>query len=114
MNCSNFKTNSYHLKAFHEPATSHYIRASQMFHSTLVKKPALFLLSQSDPIGSVRSNEQLRQSWESLGVRCDWKCWEESSHVAHFQRHRDDYINILYGFLQSVNMREKEAIRARI
>lgn len=104
------------MKAFHEPATSHYIRASQMFHSTLVKKPALFLLSNSDPIGSVNANTMLRQSWESLGIRCDWKCWDKSSHVAHFQRYRDDYTNVLLGFIQSVNImhREQEAVRARI
>lgn len=104
------------MKTFHEPATSHYIRASQMFHSTLVKKPALLLLSDSDPIGSVSANKVLRQSWESLGMRCEWKCWDKSPHVAHFQRYRDDYINILYGFLQSVNMiqREQEAMQARI
>ncbi|XP_031640067.1 uncharacterized protein LOC116352023 [Contarinia nasturtii] len=106
----------YHLKTFHEPATSHYIRSSQMFHSTLVKKPALFLLSHKDPIGSVNSNLAVRNSWESLGIRCDWKCWDKSSHVAHFQRYRDDYINILYDYLQSVNMiqREQEVMRARI
>lgn len=58
----------------------------------------------------------LKQSWESLGIRCDWKCWEQSQHVAHFQRYRNDYTNILFGFLQSVNMiqREQEAMRARI
>lgn len=87
-----------------------------MFHSTLVKKPALFLLSHSDPIGSVKANNLLKQSWESLGIRCDWKCWDTSPHVAHFQRYRGDYTNILFGFLQSVNMiqREQEAMRARI
>lgn len=104
------------MKTFHEPATSHYIRASQVFHSTLVKKPALFLLSDSDPIGSVKANTVLRQSWESLGIRCDWKCWDKSAHVAHFQRYRDDYTTILSSFLQSLNMmqREQEAMQARI
>lgn len=89
-----------------------------MFASTLVKKPALFLLSHSDPIGSVRANTVLRQSWESAGIRCDWKCWDKSPHVAHFQRYREDYTNILFGFLHSVNMMQREqeaqAMRARI
>lgn len=89
-----------------------------MFASTLVKKPALFLLSDSDPIGSVKANTVLRQSWESAGIRCDWKCWENTGHVAHFQRYREDYTNILFGFLHSVNMMQREqeaqAMRARI
>lgn len=58
----------------------------------------------------------VRQSWESLGMRCDWKCWDKSTHVAHFQRYREDYVNCLYEFLQSINMiqREQEVMRARI
>lgn len=110
----------YHMKTFHEPATSHYIRASQMFHSTLVKKPALLLLSNSDPIGSVSANKVLKQSYESSGIRCEWKCWDESLHVAHFQKYRDEYIHTLNGFLQSLNVQqqqqqqEPEAMRARI
>lgn len=104
------------MKTFHEPATSHYIRSSQMFHSTLVKKPALFLLSSDDPIGSVASNAAVRQSWESLGIRCDWKCWDKSPHVGHFQKYRDDYVNKLYDFLQSLNKdkESQEKIRVRI
>lgn len=107
---------SYHMKTFHEPATAHYIRASQMFHSTLVKKPALLLLSNNDPIASVSANKVLKQSFESLGIRTEWKCWEKSPHVAHFQKYREDYINVLYAFLQSINMmqREQEAMQARI
>lgn len=87
-----------------------------MFHSTLVKKPCLLLLSHNDPIGSVEANVILKQSLESLGIRCDWKCWDKSNHVAHFQKYRDEYTTTLFEFLQSVNMiqREQEAIRARI
>lgn len=105
----------YHMKAFHEPATSHYIRSSQMFHSTLVKKPALFFLSKSDPIGAVSTNEVLRQSWESLGISCDWKCWDKSPHVGHFQKHREEYEIALLNFLQTVNMIQyPEKVRAVI
>lgn len=38
-----------------------------MFHSTLVKSPALFLLSKTDPVGAVDSNQRVKESWESLG-----------------------------------------------
>lgn len=87
-----------------------------MFHSPLVKKPALFLLSDSDPIGSVAANRAVKESFEKLGMRCEWKCWEKSPHVAHFQHYRDDYTSIVCGFLQSINMlqREQEAMRAQI
>lgn len=92
------------MKAFHEPATSHYIRSSQMFHSTLVKKPALLFLSESDPIGAVSANLQLKRSWESLGISCDMKCFEKSPHVGHFQKYPEEYQHSLYNFLHSLNM----------
>lgn len=56
------------MKTFHKVATIHYIRGSQMFHTNLVKKPALFLLSNSDPIGAFSSNMRVRESWESMGI----------------------------------------------
>lgn len=34
----------YHLKTFHEAATQHYIRSSQMFHTNYVHAPALFFV----------------------------------------------------------------------
>lgn len=50
------------MKAFHETATSHYIRSSQMFHSTILRKPALFLLSKTDPVGTYAANSRVRVS----------------------------------------------------
>lgn len=94
------------MKKFHEPATSHYIRSSQMFHSTLVQKPALFFLSESDPISSPGANKSLRDSWESLGISCALKCWANTPHVGHFPRHRDEYVDALYNFLHSINVQQ--------
>ena len=42
----------YHMKTFHEAATQHYIRSSQLFHTNYVHAPALFILSKSDPVGA--------------------------------------------------------------
>lgn len=57
------------MKAFHEPATSHYIRSSQMFHTNLLRCPALFLVSKTDPVGTELANGRVRDSWESSGVK---------------------------------------------
>jgi len=94
----------YHMKTFHDAATTHYIRSSQMFHSTLVKSPALFLLSKTDPVGAVASNQRVRDSWESLGISCTWKCWDKSPHVGHFHKHKEEYIATLFNHLRSINM----------
>lgn len=57
------------MKTFDKVATSHYIRSSQMFHTNLVRAPALFLLSKTDPIGAVTSNQRVRESWENMGIQ---------------------------------------------
>lgn len=89
----------YHMKTFDKVATCHYLRSSQMFHTNIIKAPALFFLSNSDPIGAVRSNQRVRESWESMGMNVQWKCWEKSPHVGHFSKHREEYISTLNNFL---------------
>lgn len=92
------------MKTFHDAATTHYIRSSQMFHSTLVKSPALFLLSKTDPVGAEASNQRVKESWESLGISCTWKCWDKSPHVGHFHKHKEEYVSTLFNHLRSINM----------
>lgn len=103
------------MKTFHDTATTHYIRSSQMFYSNLVKSPALFLLSKSDPVGAEASNQRVRESWESMGVQCTWKCWDKSPHVSHFYKHKDEYIEALFNHLALVNMiKYPEKLRAKL
>lgn len=96
-------------------ATQHYIRSSQMFHSTLVRSPALFVLSKNDPVGSETSNKSVRDDWERLGVQCSWKCWEKSSHVGHYHHHKDEYLEVLFNHLEMVNIAgHTERLRAKL
>lgn len=62
----------YHMRTFYDGATCHYIRSSQMFHSTMVRSPALFLMSKRDPIGKPESNQRVADNWEALGVDVCW------------------------------------------
>lgn len=59
----------YHMKTFDKVATRHYVRSSQMFHTNMVRAPALFLLSKTDPIGPEKSNQRVRENWESMGMK---------------------------------------------
>lgn len=59
----------YHMKAFHNQSTQYYIRSSQLFHSSLLRVPALLLVSNTDPVGTLTSNLTVRDSWESLGIK---------------------------------------------
>lgn len=93
----------YHLKMCDDIATKHYIRSSQIFHTTLVHRPALLLLSKTDPVGSISSNLRLKETWESMGIKVTWKCWDDSKHVSHYLKYKDEYIETLENFLDSLN-----------
>ncbi|CAH2087793.1 unnamed protein product [Euphydryas editha] len=57
------------MKTFHDAATVHYIRSSQLFHTTPCRAPALFLLSASDPVGAERSNRSAYEGWCKMGMQ---------------------------------------------
>ncbi|GBP05618.1 hypothetical protein EVAR_65855_1 [Eumeta japonica] len=94
----------YHLKTFHEAATVHYMRSSQMFHLNPCRAPALFLLSKSDPVGAEASNRRVYDSWVANGIKCTWKCWDRSPHVQHMIKHREEYLDIVNRHLDAVGL----------
>jgi len=57
------------MKAFHDTVTAHYEVASQRFHSTLLRSPALMLFSKTDPVGTEESNKKVLEKWEKLGLK---------------------------------------------
>ncbi|XP_050299254.1 transmembrane protein 53-B isoform X2 [Anthonomus grandis grandis] len=105
----------YHMKTFDKVATRHYVRSSQMFHTNMCRAPALFLISKTDPIGAVDSNQRVRESWESMGMKVDWKVFEKSAHVGHFRKYPKEYVAEIHDFLTNINMnkdvRQKETER---
>uniref|UniRef100_A0A2A4JBY1 Transmembrane protein 53 n=1 Tax=Heliothis virescens TaxID=7102 RepID=A0A2A4JBY1_HELVI len=105
----------YHMKTFHEVATSHYIRSSQLFHTNLCHAPALFLLSRSDPVGAENSNRSVHDSWVKMGVKCTWKCWDRSPHVQHYTKHPKEYVAALYEHLDKYGLvLQPEKMRMRL
>ncbi|KQS63028.1 transmembrane protein 53 isoform X3 [Drosophila erecta] len=103
----------YHLKTFHNQATIHYMRSSQMFHSTLVKAPALFFVSENDPIGPPSSNHAVREDWERANIKVTFKCWERSQHAAHYIRHREEYLQMLFQHLEACGVLEAIGVPKR-
>ncbi|KAH8285316.1 hypothetical protein KR054_007556 [Drosophila jambulina] len=103
----------YHLKTFHNQATIHYMRSSQMFHSTLLKAPALFFVSDNDPIGPPSSNQAVRDNWERADIKCTFKRWERSQHAAHYIKHRDEYLETLFNHLDVCGVLEAIGVDKR-
>jgi esterase/lipase len=105
----------YHMRTFHEAATQHYIRSSQMFHTNFVNAPALFIVSKTDPVGAVSSNRRVADTWISNGINVTWKCFDNSPHVMHFMKHREAYTQYLFDHLASINMiKFPERVRAKL
>ncbi|KAK9870206.1 hypothetical protein WA026_006289 [Henosepilachna vigintioctopunctata] len=98
----------YHMKTFNKVATRHYVRASQIFTTNLVKSPALIFLSKNDTIGAESSNLRVKESWDNMGMKVYWKCWEKSPHVGHFHKHREEYIYQLKKFLEEIGLGARE------
>ncbi|KAH8334551.1 hypothetical protein KR059_011356 [Drosophila kikkawai] len=103
----------YHMKTFHNQATIHYMRSSQMFHSTLLKAPALFFVSDNDPIGPPSSNQAVRDNWERADIKCTFKRWERSQHAAHYMKHRDEYLETLFHHLDVCGVLEAIGVPKR-
>jgi Eukaryotic protein of unknown function (DUF829) len=86
-----------------------------MFHGNLCTAPALFLISKTDPVGAESSNQSVREDWEANGVKVTWKCWDRSPHVQHYQKHPEEYLQLLFDHLASVNLlRCPEKLRAKL
>lgn len=96
----------YHLKTFDKVATRHYVRSSQMFHTNMARAPALMILSKTDQIGAESSNQRVRESWESMGMRVEWKLFEKSPHVGHFRKYPKEYISDIYNFLDTLDLKK--------
>lgn len=103
----------YHLKAFHNQATVHYMRSSQMFHSTLLKAPALFFTSKNDLIGPISSNRAVSDNWERANIKVEFKIWENSPHAAHYIKHRDEYLSVLFKHLEYTGALENSSVKSR-
>ncbi|XP_013192683.1 uncharacterized protein LOC106136623 [Amyelois transitella] len=105
----------YHMKKFYDTATRHYELASQTFHQTPCRAPALFLLSRSDPVGTERSNRDVCDCWVELGMKCTWKCWDRSPHVQHYIKHPQEYLALLYAHLDKHGLiSQPDKMRARL
>lgn len=71
-----------------------------MFHATILKKPALFLVSDNDLIGPPSSNNAVRNNWERENIKVTFQCWPDSTHAAHFMKHPNEYLELVYKHLE--------------
>ncbi|PIK41799.1 putative transmembrane protein [Apostichopus japonicus] len=64
------------------------------------KRPQLFLYSKADNICDYKRIEEVIARRQALGVEVWQVCWEDSEHVAHFIKHKEEYIDTVLQFVQ--------------
>lgn len=105
----------YHFSTFHDFATQHYLRASQAIYNSFVQAPALIFVSKNDLIGDEPSNWRIIQHWRSRGFHVTWKCFDDSPHVGHFYKHRQEYLKYLNDYLKLIGLfRDSESLRSKL
>lgn len=92
---------------FYEVSTKHYIRSEEYFHSKALQVPALMFYSTTDIIGTKVKNETISNDFEDRTIAVTRKCFENSPHVGHYQRHREEYFECLMKHLASCNLLNK-------
>ena len=84
------------------------LKINHMLTENPVKSPALVVFSKDDPISTAKDNEALIAHWRNtLGKDVYVMSWENSSHVAHLQKHRDEYVQAIQNFLGCIKHKNK-------
>lgn len=98
-----------HMAVFHNVATKHYFRATDVYHETPCKAPGLFLVSKTDPVGAEKRSRRAAAMWEERGIKCNFKCWDRSPHVQHYLRHPEEYRNAVYSHLDECGVLHRKS-----
>ncbi|KAK2142607.1 hypothetical protein LSH36_934g02020 [Paralvinella palmiformis] len=80
----------------------YYVRSQETFEENVMHTPSMFLFSKADVIGRHRVIEECIEKMKRKGIAVYSKCWEDSRHVSHFQRHPVEYIDMMTYFLQRI------------
>lgn len=93
-----------YLTLMYPIATKHHVKAEKTFLNTPLRCPAMLLVGHDDKLGNPTKNMEMRDRWKELGVDVTWKSWPNTKHVAHFQRHPDEYTDIVSEFLNKLHL----------
>ena len=93
-----------YLALMYPIATKYHVRAEAAFLNTPLRCPAMLLVGHDDKLGNPAKNMQMRDRWTELGLDVTWKSWPNTRHVAHFQRHPEEYKDIVAAFLKRVKL----------
>ena len=88
------------LDAFYNFSTKHYEKAENYFHQKPVAVPTLLIFSKTDSVGTALKSLTIADDFEALNIRVKRKCFDDSPHVGHFHKHKEEYTEELIKHLK--------------
>lgn len=110
-----------YYQIFHDSVTVHHFRTVDVYRDTLVKAPALFIVSNADRVGTAQTSWRVKGDYESKGIpvsllknnwtitikihlQVSWKCFEDSPHIGHFKMYPEEYVSTMFNFLNPLSL----------
>lgn len=95
---------NFYLRALHNVSTKHYLKAENIFNEKALVVPALLFFSKTDPIGTEQKSLNIIKALEALNIKVTQKCFEDSPHVGHFKKYKEEYTTALIEHLKLCNL----------
>ncbi|XP_074656707.1 uncharacterized protein LOC141909926 [Tubulanus polymorphus] len=86
-------------------------KTTEVFHSDPHRAPALLYFSGADLLGAPKWSEIAAHDWGKLGMTVHTKGWQDSAHVGHLRKHREEYVHTLDRFLAVLPQSDQLKIR---
>lgn len=80
----------------------------ERFSNSLARAPALVFASKIDKIATEEFAADTVKRWKDEGIDVTYKCFEDSFHVKHLQKHPEEYLRLLHAFWGRVRLLERK------
>lgn len=90
----------YYIQLRENDARNHYIPSESHFHNKAIQAPALIFSSKTDIIGTERLAREIAGDFKSQKIAVTLKCFNNSPHVKHFVKHKEEYLKQLMDHLK--------------
>jgi esterase/lipase len=98
----------YFLQLRKNASENYYTPSEFHFHNKAIRVPALIFSSKSDLIGTEQKAQEIADSFRSQKIVVTSKCFNNSPHVGHFKKHKEEYLKHLMEHLKSCELVAKK------
>jgi esterase/lipase len=100
-----------YFKIAFESVTKHLYKSDDFFQGQPVKAPALLIGSKVDKIATEKVSKTLLKNFLASNVDTTLKLFEDSQHVQHYQKHKEEYLTLLMNHLRKCELIENKEKR---